>query len=206
MFNLISTTESFVRTTLSGEGTGHDWWHCVRVRNTALTLAREESADELVVELAALLHDIADHKFHGGDTEIGPNKAGDFLEGKGVTSEVRDHVVNIVRHMSWSKSKEGNNAFDSLEMRVVQDADRLDAIGAIGIARCFAYGGHAGRSLYDPENEGKEDSSALQHFHDKLLKIKDALHTRSARNLATERHRFMEAYLERFHGEWDGRM
>ena len=206
LMNPNSATEAFVRDTLGKEGTGHDWWHCVRVRNTAVQLAKEERADALVVELAALLHDIADHKFHNGDTEMGPRTAREFLEGQGVQTEVIEHAVNIVRHMSWSKSKDGNNAFDSVEMRVVQDADRLDALGAIGIARCFAYGGYAGRLLYDPEGEAGEDTSAIQHFHDKLLKIKDTLHTRSARKLAQERHRFMETYLKRFHGEWDGRI
>lgn len=176
----------------------------MRVRNTAVQLAEEEGAALEVVELAALLHDIADHKFHNGDTEIGPRTAKEFLEGQGVDSETIEHVVNIVRHMSWGKTKEGNRAFDSLEMRVVQDADRLDAIGAIGIARCFAYGGHAGRPLYDPETEGTDDTSAIQHFHDKLLKLKDTLHTQTARSVAEKRHECMETYLQQFHSEWGG--
>jgi uncharacterized protein len=202
--NLISNTESFVRTTLAGEGTGHDWWHCVRVRNTAVKLAQVEGADVHIVELSALLHDIADHKFHGGDKEIGPRIAKEFLEAQGVEYEVVEHVTNIIRHMSWSTSKEGNRAFDSLEMRIVQDADRLDAIGAIGIARCFAYSGHTGRPLYDPSMDGEFNTSALQHFHDKLFKVRDTLHTETASKLAEKRHSYMEEYVARFHGEWGG--
>ena len=123
--SVIADTESLVRTTLGVEGTGHDWWHCARVRNTAVGLAREEDVDMLVVELGALLHDIADHKLHGGDREKGPRMAREWLTGQGVETKVVGHVVNIVTHMSWSKSHAGNMAFDSLEMRIVQDADRL---------------------------------------------------------------------------------
>ncbi|MBP9760365.1 MAG: HD domain-containing protein [Candidatus Pacebacteria bacterium] len=202
--DVIVDTETFVRSTLDKDGTGHDWWHCVRVRNTAVKLAHEEGAEVRIVELSALLHDIADHKFHGGDKEVGPRIAKEFLEAQGVEREVVEHVANIIRHMSWSTSKEGNRAFDSLEMRIVQDADRLDAIGAIGIARCFAYSGHAGRPLYDPTTDGEYNTSALQHFQDKLFKIRDSLHTASARNIAQERHVYMKEYVARFHDEWGG--
>lgn len=210
MTSLISNTESFVRTTLSGEGTGHDWWHCARVRNTALGLAKEEGANELVVELGALLHDIADHKLHGGDREKGPRMAREWLEGQGVETEVVEHVLNIVTHMSWSKSHTGNMAFDSLEMRIVQDADRLDAIGAIGIARAFATGAYFGQPLHDPEQplkteyQGNNTPSTIHHFHEKLLKIADQMHTETARKFARERHAYLEEYLERFMKEWSG--
>lgn len=208
--DVIVDTETFVRSTLEGEGTGHDWWHCVRVRNTAVKLAHEEGAEVRIVELSALLHDIADHKFHGGDKEVGPRIAKEFLEAQGVEREVVEHVANIIRHMSWSTSKEGNCAFDSLEMRIVQDADRLDAIGAIGIARAFAYGGHKSKPLYDPEqpfsseHTGECAPSTLHHFYEKLLKIADQMHTETARRLAQERHVHMEEFLKEFHEEWNG--
>lgn len=208
--DVIVDTETFVRSTLDKEGTGHDYWHSVRVRNTALVLAHEEGADELVVELGALLHDIADHKLHGGDREKGPRMAREWLTGQGVETKVVGHVVNIVTHMSWSKSHAGNMAFDSLEMRIVQDADRLDAIGAIGIARAFAYGGYKSRPLYDPEQPfsseytGECASSTLHHFYEKLLKIADQMHTETARTLARERHVHMEEFLKEFYEEWNG--
>ena len=192
---------------------GHDWWHTRRVRNTALKLARTEHADPFVTELGALLHDIADAKFHGGDGEVGPRKASRFLQSLAVEDAVVAHVEQIVRHVSFSGGN-GPRTFYSPELAVVQDADRLDALGAIGIARAFNYGGHKGRALYDPDippnlnmtPEAYRASTAptLNHFHEKLQLLKDRMNTASGKRLAQRRHDFMLAFLEAFTREWSG--
>lgn len=210
---IVSKTEQFVRKELANAEGGHDWWHIYRVWKTALKIAESEDVDPFVVELAALLHDIADPKFHGGDEEIGPQKAGGFLKSHDVESETIDHILNIIRNMSFKNSL-GQIKFHSKEMDVVQDADRLDAIGAIGIARAFNYGGYKNRPLYDPgirpnmgmskEEYKKGLSPTINHFYEKLLLLRDKMNTSTGRKLAGERHAFMEEFLDRFYREWEG--
>ncbi len=209
--SLISTTTEFVRSTLSNAEAGHDWWHTQRVWRNAQRIASEENVNQLVVELGALLHDIADAKFHGGDEEIGPKTAQLFLEKQQIKSAVTEHVVQIVRHVSF---KGGNfqAAFNSPELAVVQDADRLDAIGAIGIARAFHYGGFRNRALYDPdvlpdlmmskEEYKRSQAPTINHFYEKLLLLKDRMNTDTGRKLAEERHQFMKQFLDQFYREW----
>ena len=211
---IIRRTEVFVRETLAGAEGGHDWWHVHRVRNLALQIGAEEQADLFVVELAALLHDIADPKFHDGDEEAGPRMARDFLRPAGVAEEVTGHVVKIIENISF-KGGLGKNSFRSPELDVVQDADRLDALGAIGIARTFNYGGHKGREIYNPDIppqkygsvEAYRNSTAptINHFYEKLLLLKDRMNTATGRRMAAQRHRFMETFLKEFYREWEGR-
>lgn len=209
--NLIQKTVDFVQSTLADAEAGHDWWHTYRVWQNAQQIAQSEAADLLVVELGALLHDIADAKFHEGDEAIGPRTAQQFLEKQRANAITIEHVVNIVRHISF---KGGNfqQAFRSPELAVVQDADRLDALGAIGIARTFHYGGFRNRPLYDPEvppnlNMSKEEykhsqAPTINHFYEKLLLLKDRMNTETGKQLAEERHRFMEQFLSQFYREW----
>lgn len=211
--NIIRATEAFVKERLQEAEGGHDWWHIQRVVNTARTLAAEEPVDDLVVELAALLHDIADPKFHDGDEELGPITATNFLKSLDIEEEVVFHVEQIIRNMSF-KSSLGEVNFRSREMEVVQDADRLDAIGAIGIARAFNYGGFKNREIYNPEiaptfNLSKEQykqstSPTINHFYEKLLLLKEKMNTASGKRLAAERHLFMENFLRQFYAEWNG--
>ena len=209
----LARTEAYVRERMTGEGTGHDWWHVDRVRRTALRLAREERADLYVVELAALLHDVADHKFHGGDETAGPRAAREWLGGLGVADEVVEHVAAIIAELSF-KGAGVPTPMSTPEGAVVQDADRLDAIGAIGVARAFAYGGSRARALYDPDAPPeahdsfdaykRSNGSTVNHFHEKLLLLRDRMNTPAARRVAEGRHRFLETYLARFHAEWEG--
>jgi uncharacterized protein len=208
--SLINATVQFVRDTLHNAEGGHDWWHIHRVWTNAKLIAQTENADILTVELAALLHDIADSKFHNGDEEIGPATAGKYLRSMNVDEAVVEHVQQIIRYMSFKASFD-KPAFHSPELAIVQDADRLDAIGAIGIARAFTYGGFKGRELYNPEikpnlNMSKEEyknSSAptINHFYEKLLLLKDKMNTQTGKKLAQQRHDFMEAYLQQFYME-----
>jgi uncharacterized protein len=210
---LIERTAAHVRQTLAGDSSGHDWHHIERVRRSALYIGRAEHADLHVVELAALLHDIADWKFHGGDESAGPRASREWLESQGEAEHTIAHVCAIIHNISF-KGAGVATAIPTLEGQVVQDADRLDAIGAIGIARAFAYGGHAGRTLYEPDvpPETHESFSAyknsrgptINHFYEKLLLLKDRMHTATARKMALERHAFMEAFLRRFYAEWSG--
>lgn len=210
---LIERTAAYVEATLADAEGGHDWWHIHRVWTNARVIAQTEEVDHLVVELAALLHDIADSKFHGGDEEIGPRMAGTWLESQDLDPDTIHHVVQIIRHISF-KGGHNEGAFHSPELAVVQDADRLDALGAIGIARAFNYGGHKGRGLYDPAvppnlRMSKEEYKAstaptINHFYEKLLLLKDRMNTETGRNMAEDRHRFMEMYLEQFYREWHG--
>ncbi len=210
---VIQKTVTFVKDELFLAEGGHDWWHVYRVWKLARQIARREEADLFVVELGALLHDIADSKFHNGDETIGPRKAREFLVSLGVEKEVISHVEKIIAHISF-KGAAHRQEFRSAELDVVQDADRLDAIGAIGIARTFNYGGHKGRSIYDPgippvqemtkETYKKNTSPTINHFYEKLLLLKDRMNTRTGKELALERHRFMEQYLDRFYAEWEG--
>lgn len=208
--SLIDKTIAFVRETLQNAEGGHDWWHIHRVWNNAKLIAKNEQADMLVVELAALLHDIADSKFHHGDEEIGPVTAGNFLRGLDVSNEIVIHIQQIIRHISF-KSGFDKAAFYSTELAIVQDADRLDAIGAIGIARAFNYGGFKGRELYDPgikpnlnmtKAEYKNSTApTINHFYEKLLLLKDKMNTETGKALAAQRHDFMLAYLKQFYSE-----
>lgn len=208
--NLIRSTVQFVRDTLKNAEGGHDWWHIHRVWTNAKLIAKTEKADLLTVELAALLHDIADSKFHNGDEEIGPFTAGKYLQSADVEAEVIEHVQQIIRHISF-KSSFDKPTFYSPELAIVQDADRLDAIGAIGIARAFNYGGFKGREIYNPEvepnlNMNKEEyknspTPSINHFYEKLLLLKDKMNTATGRKMADQRHAFMETYLQQFHLE-----
>ena len=210
---IIALTEIFVKHTLENAEGGHDWWHILRVWNNAKNIANTEGGDGFVIELAALLHDIADAKFHGGDEEIGPQKARHFLESLSVDEAVIEHVESIIRHISF---KGGNFAatFSSPELAVVQDADRLDALGAIGIARTFNYGGFKNRVLYDPsvppvlamsKAEYKNNSApTINHFYEKLLLLKDRMNTETGRKMAAQRHEYMEQFLAQFYLEWEG--
>ncbi len=212
--SIIRKTETHVREQLEGEGSGHDWWHIHRVRNTAQILAKEENADLFIVELAALLHDIADHKFHDGDETIGPHLAGEWLKSQNVDSNVIVHVKEIIADLSF-KGANVATPMRTIEGEVVQDADRLDAIGAIGIARAFAYGGHKNRELFNPEKSPTQHDSfeaykndegpTINHFYEKLFLLKDRMNTATGKRIAVERHQYMEEYVQRFYSEWDGK-
>ncbi|CAN5434735.1 HD domain-containing protein [soil metagenome] len=207
---LVEKTVSFVQQTLKNAEGGHDWWHIHRVWNNAKLIAKTEQADLLVVELSALLHDIADSKFHNGDEEIGPATAAAFLHSIAVDEAIIEHVQQIIRHISF-KSGFDKTAFGSKELDIVQDADRLDAIGAIGIARAFNYGGFKGREIYDPnvspnlnmnKTEYKNSTApTINHFYEKLLLLKDKMNTATGKKLATQRHEFMQSYLTQFYEE-----
>lgn len=209
----ILRTAKYVKRTLSPDRTGHDWWHVERVWKNAVRIGEEEHADMRVVELAALLHDIADWKFHDGDDSAGPREARLWLEKLKVETEVIDRVCTVIKEVSF-KGARVQTIPTTLEGQVVQDADRLDALGAIGIARAFAYGGHKGNELYNPEilptlhhsfEEYKQGrGSTINHFHEKLLLLKDRMNTAAGKRLAEERHRFLQIYLERFLAEWEG--
>lgn len=211
--SLIDATVAYVKQELAGAEGGHDWWHIYRVWQQARQIALHEAADPLVVELGALLHDIADSKFHDGNEEIGPAKAADFLRRQAVAEPVITAVVQIIRHISF---KGGNEArtYWSAELAVVQDADRLDAMGAVGIARAFNYGGFRNRPLYDPAiapdlHMSKEAyksavSPTINHFYEKLLLLKDRMNTPTGKALAEARHAFMEQFLGQFYLEWNG--
>lgn len=211
---LIQKTISFVKDELKNAEGGHDWFHTERVYKNALLIAKTEAVDGTVVALAALLHDIADPKFHDGDETIGPRKASAFLLKQNADSQVIEHVSKIIEHMSFKNSFDLNTDFSSKEMEVVQDADRLDAIGAIGIARCFNYGGFKNRALYDPDispnlNMTKAEYKAskaptINHFYEKLLLLKDQMNTKTGQRIAAQRHRYMEGYLKQFFAEWNG--
>lgn len=209
---IIKKTENFVKNALQDAEGGHDWFHIERVFKNAKRIAASEDVDNFVVALGALLHDIADSKFHDGDETIGPELARRFLEQQNVTEEVIVHVENIIK---WISFKGGNETqqFTSPELEVVQDADRLDALGAIGIARTFNYGGHKGRPIYDPAikpnlNMSKEEYKAssaptVNHFYEKLFLLKDRMNTKTGKKLAEERHEFMKKFMEQFYKEWD---
>ena len=211
--NTLKKTEEFVKSQLADAEGGHDWWHIYRVWKLAKRIAKMEDVDLFVVELAALLHDIADPKFYDGNEDIGPMVAKEFLRKQKVDQPTINHVIDIIRNMSFKNSL-GKVDFQSPEMYVVQDADRLDAIGAIGIARAFNFGGFKGRPLFDPEirpqsNMSKEEykksiSPTINHFYEKLLLLKDKMNTRTGLQMAEERHEFMEEFLGRFLTEWEG--
>ncbi|AWH84538.1 phosphohydrolase [Flavobacterium album] len=213
MTNLIDITIAFVKAQLAHAEGGHDWFHIERVYNNAMNIAKGEDCDLLVVQLGALLHDIADSKFHDGDETVGPTLAWRFLSAQGVAEDTIIHVVNIIENISF---KGGNfeRKFDSIELDIVQDADRLDALGAIGIARAFNYGGFKNRGMYDPaiapnldmDKEEYKNTTAptINHFYEKLLLLKDRMNTATGKKIAEGRHQYMEGFLEQFYGEWKG--
>jgi uncharacterized protein len=210
---IIEKTKLFVQQQLEKAEGGHDWFHILRVYNNALLISKNEAVDGFVVALGALLHDIGDSKFHDGDETVGPKVARKFLFENNVDSKVIEHVVNIIKHISF---KGGNEAqiFTSSELDVVQDADRLDAIGAIGIARTFNYGGFKNRKIFDPsvkvnlrmtKQEYKLSTAPkINHFYEKLLLLKDRMNTKTGQKIALARHQYMEQFLDKFYGEWDG--
>ena len=211
--DIISKTIAFVKGQLENAEGGHDWFHIERVYKNALLIAKEEVCNLQVVQLSALLHDIADSKFHNGDETIGPKIARQFLESAKVPDVIINHVVLIIENISF-KGGNFDKKFHSAELDIVQDADRLDAIGAIGIARAFNYGGFKNRALYDPEiapntnmtiDEYKNSQApTLNHFYEKLLLLKDKMNTSTGKKIAKERHRFMENFLAQFYAEWEG--
>ena len=213
MNNTVNSTIDFVKQTLENAEAGHDWFHIERVYKTAININEVEKGNTLVVALAALLHDIADPKFNNGDEELGPSIAEDFLKSIAVKEDIVSHVKLIIQNMSFKNSFD-EAGFTSMEMQIVQDADRLDAIGAIGIARAFTYGGFKNRVLYNPAikpeqhltKESYKNTSAptINHFYEKLLLLKDMMNTEAGKAIAIERHNFMLQYLEHFYKEWEG--
>ena len=211
---LIEVTKEFVKTSLADAEGGHDWFHILRVYNNALLIAKDENVDTLIVSLGALLHDIADSKFNDGDETVGPKIAREFLFKHNVDSLVIEHIIKIIENISFNKSLDDGEKFKSPELDVIQDADRLDAIGAIGIARCFNYGGFKNRALYNPDikpnlNMSKEEykkstAPTINHFYEKLLLLKDKMNTRTGKIIAEERHVYMIQFLDQFYKEWNG--
>ena len=210
---IIDNTILFVKQQLENAEGGHDWFHIERVYKNALLIAEGEDCDLTVVKLGALLHDIADSKFHGGDETVGPKTARTFLESQNVSEDIILHVIAIIENISF---KGGNfeKKFNSKELEIVQDADRLDALGAIGIARTFNYGGFKNRPLYNPniqpnmsmnkEEYKNSESPTLNHFYEKLLLLKDKMNTETGKKIAQKRHDFMVTFLSQFYAEWDG--
>lgn len=209
----INQTIRYVKQELAGAEAGHDWFHIERVYKNALQILQDEPANQEVVILGALLHDIADSKFHNGNEDIGPEKADVFMTSIGIDEEVKNHVVKIIQNISF---KGGNfqQQFSSLELNIVQDADRLDALGAIGVARAFHFGGFHNRIIYDPMEKPKMDMSkeeykkhigtTINHFDEKLLRLKDMMNTPAGKKIAEHRHQFMKQFLEQFYAEWNG--
>ncbi len=212
---LIENTIVFVKNTLANAEGGHDWFHIERVYKNALLIAKGEQVDELIVALGALLHDIADSKFFNGDETVAPRMASEFLLSQDTDSAVIEHVIQIIKNISF-KGGNKKQAFTSPELDVVQDADRLDALGAIGIARTFNYGGFKNRKLYDPsiapqldmtpEEYKASTAPTINHFYEKLLLLKDRMNTKTGRSIAEKRHQYMEAFLQQFYAEWDGKL
>jgi uncharacterized protein len=209
---ILNNTVEIVKQKLKDAEAGHDWFHIERVWKNARKIAQTEICDIFIVEIAALLHDIADSKFNDGNEEIGPETAKNILESLNLDEESINNVVQIIRNISF-KGGHKYSDFNSIELQIVQDADRLDAIGAIGIARAFNYGGFKNRTLYDPEikpdlnmsKEAYKKSAAptINHFYEKLLLLKDLMNTESGKKLAEERHLFMEQFLDQFYKEWN---
>ena len=210
---LIEKTSVYVEKKLAGDGSGHDWWHVCRVWSIAKKIAQEENADQTIVELAALLHDIADWKFNDGDEMVGAKQAANWLNQNGVEARIVNEVCEIISTLSY-KGAGVSTPMTTIEGKIVQDADRLDAMGAVGIARTFAYGGNKNRLMYHPkeaptmhenfEQYKNNKGHTINHFYEKLLLLKDRMNTQSAKNIAEQRHLFMENYLDRFYKEWNG--
>ncbi len=211
---ITENTIDFVKQSLKGAEGGHDWFHIERVYKNALQIAKGEEVDSFIVSLGSLLHDIVDAKFYDGDESVGPKKARAFLKSQKVEEHIIVHVENIIKYISFKSTLESGLTFTSPELKVIQDADRLDAIGAIGIARCFNYGGFKNRALYDPaippnlnmskEEYKKSTAPTINHFYEKLLLLKDKMNTDTGRQIATQRHAYMEGFLTQFYNEWNG--
>ena len=212
---LIQKTIAFVKEELAIAEGGHDWFHVERVYKNSVLISKTEEVNHLVIALGALLHDIADSKFYKGDETIGPKKARNFLKTENVSEEVIDHIIKIIENISY-KGGNKKQVFYSTELAVVQDADRLDAIGAIGIARAFNYGGYKNRKMYDPEitpnlsmtpSEYKTSTApTVNHFYEKLLLLKDKMNTQTGKQIAEKRHEYLEGFLRQFYGEWEGKL
>lgn len=210
---IIEKTIAFAKATLENAEGGHDWFHVERVYKNALLIAKGEDVDTTIIALGALLHDIADSKFYEGDESVGPRMASEFLLRHNVDSAVIEHVLQIIKNISF-KGGNKKQAFSSLELDVVQDADRLDALGAIGIARTFNYGGFKNRKIYDPsitpqldmtpEEYKASTAPTINHFYEKLLLLKDRMNTKTGKRLAQKRHQYMVAFLDQFYAEWEG--
>jgi uncharacterized protein len=211
---LIDETAEYIKKKLLGEGSGHDWWHVYRVWQLAKTMVDSEpEADRLTVELGAILHDIADWKFADGNLEAGPKAARKWLENKGVDEKVITHIEDIIRDTSF-KGANVDLRLKTIEAKIVFDADKLDAIGAIGIGRTFAYGGSKNRSMHEPDQKPtmhdsfeaykNSNSSTINHFYEKLLLLKDLMYTETGKRLAQHRHEVMEQFLDEFFKEWQG--
>ena len=211
---IIEKTKEYVKDRLEGEGSGHDWWHILRVYNNALDIAKKEgNCDIFTVELAALLHDIADWKFNDGNLDKGSEIAGIFLSGLNVDRKIIEHVSDIIKNISF-KGANVKNTITTKEGMIVQDADRLDAIGAIGTGRAFAYGGFMKREMYNPdvpheihntfEEYKNKNGSTINHFYEKLLLLKDKMNTETGKKKAEKRHEFMCTFLDEFYSEWNG--
>jgi len=213
--DLINRTILFVKEKLANAEGGHDWFHIQRVYRNALLIANGETCDEIIVKLGALFHDIADSKFYEGDETIGPKIAREFLENESVSEEVIIHVIQIINNISFKGGKT-EKTFSSIELDIVQDADRLDAIGAIGIARAFNYGGFKNRTIYNPqiapnlhmtkEEYKNSQTPTINHFYEKLLLLKDKMNTETGKQIAQERHNYMQGFLAQFYAEWDGEL
>lgn len=207
---IIEKTKEFVKRKFKNESSGHDWWHIYRVWKNAIIIAEKEGADQFIVQLASLLHDIADFKFHHGETTIGPRIAREFLQSFKLEEKTISQVCEIIENLSFKGAGE-EKPMQTLEGKVVRDADRLDAMGAIGIARCFAYGGYKGIPIYNPEikpkiHKTKEEyikwqTSQINHFYEKLLLLKNLMQTQTGKNMAEQRHTYMEQYLQQFFAE-----
>lgn len=214
MNDVIKKTIIFVKTALKDAEGGHDWFHIERVYKNTLLISESENVDKTIVALGALLHDIADSKFHNGDETVGPKKAREFLKTQNVSEQISEHVIKIIENISFSGGNKTQD-FHSKELDVVQDADRLDALGATGIARAFNYGGFKNRKMYDPEispnlnmsssEYKKSKAPTINHFYEKLLLLKDRMNTETGRKIAEERHLFMETFLKQYYAEWEGR-
>jgi len=201
-YDAIKAVEVFVKNNLKDYDSGHDWWHIERVRRLASSINDQEvhSADPFTLDIAALLHDTADSKFSGGDTESGYKRIELLMTETGLES-IRDQVIRVIRNISFSKKNPSGDLNDPLFM-ILQDADRLDAIGAIGIARAFNYGGFRNNVIHDP-GSAQESNSTISHFYDKLLVLRSRMNTLTAKRIAIERHEFMEMYLRQFYKEWE---
>lgn len=213
MYTIIDKTILFVKEQLKNAEGGHDWFHIERVYRNSILIAKNEQCNLEIVKLGALLHDVADSKFHNGDETVGPKIAREFLEKENISEEIISHVIKIIENISF---KGGNfeKKFSSKELEIVQDADRLDALGAIGIARTFNYGGFKNRFIYNPNiapkfNMSKEEyknseAPTINHFYEKLLLLKDKMNTESGKKIAEERHIYMKNFLSQFYAEWEG--
>ncbi|MFA6588341.1 MAG: HD domain-containing protein [Patescibacteria group bacterium] len=210
---IVNKVAKYIKDRFSKDKSGHDWYHMLRVWQTAKFIGKQEKANMFIVELGALLHDIADAKFHHGDHSVGPKRARALLKKIGLDESAIEKVVYIVGNVSFSKTGRKQN-MQTLEGQVVQDADRLDAVGAICVARIFTYGGWQRRPIFDPRVKpfknmpiplAHKGASSFHHFYEKILNVKDLMNTKTGKRLAKSRHDFTELYLKQFLAEWDGK-